>query len=431
MKFVSLTNPTDIVSFEEALFRGISKDGSLYFPIDIPILAEDEIQQLLGASPQPTARLILGKWLEDEIPSADLDKIIENASTFETPLVSVGDKKILELFHGPTLAFKDVAASYLAALVSYFNQINGRHRSTVLVATSGDTGGAIARGFGGVERVNVVVLYPKGRVSRLQLEQIHRVAANVQAIEVVGSFDDCQLLVKRALADEDLSAALNLMSANSINIGRLLPQSTYYAYTYSQLGAQTGRFVVPSGNLGNITGGSLARAMGVPIPGFLAANNANDAFVRYIQNNDLQPTASIQTFSNAMDVAAPNNLPRLMQFFNRKGNVPKDLFQASRVSDEDTIRTIKQVYRDTGYLLDPHTAVAWHASEITASPSPFSDIIVATASPLKFAEEILEKTGIEVDNTAELEALRSQPERYATINNSITELTQFLRDVNQ
>jgi threonine synthase len=426
MKFVSLTNPADIVSFEEALFKGISKGGSLYFPVDVPVLNDDEIHQLIGASRQQTARLILGKWLEDEIPSTDLNKIIANASTFETPLVAVGDKKILELFHGPTLAFKDVAAGYLAALVSYFNQTNGRQHSTVLVATSGDTGGAIAHGFGGIEHVNVVVLYPKGRVSRLQLEQLHRVADNVQAIEVAGSFDDCQQLVKLALANADLSAALNLMSANSINIGRLLPQSTYYAYAYSQLGEQTGRFVIPSGNLGNITGGSLARAMGVPVPGFLAATNANDAFVRYIENGDYQSAASVQTFSNAMDVASPNNLPRLMRLFDRRGNVSKDMFQAARVSDEDTVQTIQQVYRDTGYLLDPHTAVAWCASERVASPSPFSDVIVATASPLKFAEEIFEKTGIKIDNTAELDALRNRPEHYTKINNSITELAQLL-----
>jgi threonine synthase len=420
MRFTSLTDPADAVSFEEALLRGIAKNGSLYFPVAIPQLTTSEIHHLIGASPQQTARVILGKWLEDEIPATDLDMIIAKASTFETPLITVGDKKVLELFHGPTLAFKDVAARYLAVLMSYFNQKSGR-LSTVLVATSGDTGGAIAHGFANVKGVSVVVLYPRGRVSNLQQEQLRRVADNVRTLEVDGSFDDCQLLVKQALADDELVATLNLTSANSINIGRLLPQSTYYAYAYSQLGEQTGRFVVPSGNLGNITGGHLARAMSIPLPGFLAATNANDSFVRYIENGLYQPAASIQTLSNAMDVGAPNNLPRLEKLIDDRA------IQVARVSDEDTIKTIKRVYTDTGYMLDPHTAVAWCASEQTASPYPHPDIIVATASPLKFAEEIRSATGIAVDNTAALGTLRTHPERYTSISNSIQELRQFLR----
>lgn len=427
MKFISLTDPTDVVSFEEALFKSIANDGGLYVPADIPQLSVSDIQQLTGATRQEAAQLILNKWLGDEIPVADLEMIIDRASTFETPLVPVGDKVILELFHGPTLAFKDVAAGYLAAIVSYFNQKRGRH-STILVATSGDTGGAIAHGFGDVDQIDVVVLYPKDRVSTLQKEQLRRVASNVHTVEVAGSFDDCQAMVKQALADPELSSSMNLMSANSINVGRLLPQSTYYAYAYGQLTDRTGRFVVPSGNLGNITGGSLALAMGVPIPGFLAANNVNNTFARYIQSGSYQPEKSIQTFSNAMDVVAPNNLPRLIQLFTREKGVALAHFQAATVTDDETTQTIKQVYQDTGYLLDPHTAVAWCASEKVKSPVSYPDIIVSTASPLKFANEIHEKTGIEVDNSKLLQTLRLRAERYSEITNSVHEFKEYLKD---
>ena len=425
MKFANLNDPTDSVSFEQALQQGLGRNNGLYFPKHIPLLTENEVSTLAGASRQQTARVILGKWLEDEVPRADLEKIIAKASTFETPVVSVGDKKVLELFHGPTMAFKDVAARYLAALTSYFNRKNDRY-STVLVATSGDTGGAIAHGFGNIDRVSVVVLYPKGRVSRLQQDQLRRVAPNVQTLEVNGSFDDCQLLVKQALSDEELSNQLNLTSANSINIGRLLPQSTYYAFACGQLGRQTGRFVVPSGNLGNLTGGMLAHSMGVPIPGFLAATNANDAFVQYMKTNLYQPAASQPTISNAMDVGAPNNISRIISLLNLQK--PASV-TACKVSDTETVTTIKQVYNDTGYLLDPHTAVAWSASDSTPSLSDHPDVIVATASPLKFAEEIFKKTGIKIDNTKEIESLHARPERYIEIDNSIDKLKQILKGV--
>lgn len=426
MKFVSLTDPKDVVSFEAALRRGIAHDGGLYFPQTIPKLSDDDLKKLQGANRQTVAEIMLTPWVGEEIPAADLKQIIKQASTFETPIVKVGDKQVLELFHGPTMAFKDVAARYLAALMSYFNQKRQRE-SLVLVATSGDTGGAIAHGFGDVDRVRVVVLYPKNRVSRLQREQLRRVAKNVYSLEVKGSFDDCQRLVKEAMGDAKLAQELNLTSANSISIGRLLPQSTYYAYAWSQLGEATGRFVVPSGNLGNLTGGLLAWAMGVPIPAWLAANNVNDSLTRYVSSGLYEPAETVATLSNAMDVGAPNNLPRLIQVFDQDLQKLRDNLQAVSVDDEATVATIKEVYNSTGYLLDPHTAVGWRASEMVVSPSEKADIIVATASPLKFAEEIFTKTGIKVDNTEQLEALRRTPERYTEIENSVQALTKFLQ----
>lgn len=423
MKFVSLNDPDDVVSFEVALNKGIAHDGSLYVPEYIPRLSPAEITQLIGADKQTIARTMLSPWVAEEIPAKDLTAIIQRAATFDTPLVNVGDKKVLELFHGPTMAFKDVAACYLSAFMSYFNHKAKRH-STVLVATSGDTGGAIAHGFANVASIDVVVLYPKGRVSRVQQEQLRRVAKNIRSIEVNGDFDDCQQLVKEAFANERLSEKLNLTSANSINIGRLIPQVTYYASLYGQLAEQATRVIVPTGNLGNLTAGLLARATGVPIAQFVAANNLNDSLVRYLATGQYDPKNTIRTMSSAMDVHAPNNLSRFTWLFDGDLDAIRSVVRAVRVSDEQTIQTIKQVYADTGYLLDPHTAVGWQASEALNGSSP--DVIVSTASPLKFAEEIFEKTGIKVDNTQLVDELRQQPERYEEIENSINDLIAIL-----
>lgn len=425
MKFVSLGNPEDVVSFQEALSRGIPADGSLYYPVEIPRLNENQIKLLPTLGRKAIDGLILGQWLGDEIPTDDLAQIVEQASTFETPTVPVADKHVLEIFHGPTMAFKDVAARYLAALMGYFNAKTGK-TSTVLVATSGDTGGAIAHGFGDVAGTNVVVLYPKGRVSQLQQEQLRRVAGNVHTLEVDGDFDACQALVKQALADTALVSQVGLTSANSITVGRLLPQTLYYARAFAQLGGRTDlRFVVPSGNLGNITGGVLAQQMGVPIASFFAANNANNAIDQYARTGNFTPFAAVPTMSNAMDIGAPNNLPRLQRIFGGDVGAFRADIQTAQVLDEQTVATIKEVYEETGYLLDPHTAVAWYASEQNPGKNTH-DVIVSTAAPEKFAEEITRATGIAVDNSAELAKLRQVPERYAEIANSLDELRAFI-----
>lgn len=421
MKFVSLGNPENIVSFQEALRQGIPSDGSLFYPVEIPKLTDEQLDILPNLGRQAIDTVLLQQWVGDELPAADLIKIVKNASTFDTPTTPVANKHVLELFHGPTMAFKDVAARYLAAFMGYFNEKTGQS-STVLVATSGDTGGAIAHGFGGVEGTRVVVLYPKGRVSQLQQEQLRRVADNVHTLEVDGDFDACQALVKQALADKALVDQVGLTSANSITVGRLLPQTLYYARAFAQLGGREDlRFGVPSGNLGNITGGVLAQAMGVPIAKFLAANNANNAIDRYATSGEFTPFEAIPTLSNAMDIGAPNNLPRLQRVFGQDIEAFRRHIKTAHVSDEQTVETIKRVYEETGYLLDPHTAVAWYASEQNPDDS-VHDVIVSTAAPEKFAEEIERETGIKVKNSAELEKLRATPERYTSIANSIDEL---------
>lgn len=423
MHFVSLGNPSDKVSFEQALSRGIAPDGSLYFPVETPRFSTEQIARLPSMTPLEIDEAVLSLWLGDELSSEEIRSIVRTAATFDTPTVPVDDKHVLELFHGPTMAFKDVAARYLATLMSHFNAKSGR-TSTVLVATSGDTGGAIAHGFANIPGVEVVVLYPKGRISKLQEMQLRRVADNVNSVEVAGDFDTCQALVKKAFADTELSQQLNLTSANSISIGRLLPQITYYVRSYASLARNDLRFVVPSGNLGNVTAGLLARAMGVPISRFLAANNANDALYRYISTGVYEPNQTIQTVSNAMDVGAPNNLPRLARLFDDSPSRAADVVDVARVNDDETAETIKKVYEETGYLLDPHTAVGWRASE--TSPSELHDVIVSTASPLKFADEIKQLTGIDVDNTRELSSLERLPEKYDELSGSFDEFRQLL-----
>ncbi len=425
MKFYSLGNPTDTASFQEAVERGIASGGSLYFPEVIPTIPRSKLARLAGASRQEVARTVLGAWLSDELAPAELDAIIAQASTFDVPLVPVGNKLILEVFHGPTAAFKDVAARYLAAFMGYYSQKTQRSR-IVLVATSGDTGGAIAQGFADVPGTTVVVLFPRGRVSQLQREQLTRVASNVSTLEVGGTFDDCQDLVKRALGDPRL-AGLGLTSANSISMGRLLPQMTYYA-----TGALAGhgldrrlRFVVPSGNLGNLTAGALARAMGLPIHSFLAACNVNDLLHRYLLSADAQARTVTATFANAMDVGRPNNLPRLIQVFGGDHAKLTATITGATITDRVIRTTIQQVWREHGYLLDPHTAVAWAAGD--ANPAEgVADVIVATASPQKFAREIEAKCGIPVANSRLLDTLRERPARVKAATTNYHEFRRFL-----
>jgi threonine synthase len=271
-------------------------------------------------------------------------------------------------------------------------------------------------------------LYPKGRVSRLQQEQLRRTADNIYTLEVSGDFDDCQRLVKEAFKDAQLTQKLHLTSANSISIGRLLPQTTYYAAVYGRLNQSNIRMVVPTGNIGNLTAGVLAQRMGVPIARFLAANNANNALYRLAQTGTYEPLRTKQTASNAMDVGAPNNLPRLMRLFDDSVDELRKNMDVSYVNDADTAKTISSVYEQTGYLLDPHTAVAWRASENVPS-NGMADVVVSTASPLKFAEEIEKLTGIVVDNSAELEKLLSTAESYSSIEANMDDFANFLEEL--
>jgi threonine synthase len=425
INYYSTNHNAPSVSFREALFRGLAPDGGLYFPSAFPMFSATEIAKLRGASLKEVAYRVLAKWFSDEIADDAIRKIANEAQNFPITMHKVGDLHVLELFHGPTLAFKDVAAQNLPRLMSHFLEQEQRD-VTLLVATSGDTGGAIAHGFSNVPHIKVVVLFPKGRVSALQEEQLTRVADNVIPVEVDGYFDDCQAMVKRAFNDEAL-VGLNLTSANSISIGRLIPQIIYYVYVYAILGHDNIQFIVPSGNFGNITGGLFARKMGLPFDSFIAATNVNDAAVRYIETARYTPCETQATLSNAMDVGDPSNFVRVLELFEHDYGALRDVVLAARVDDATTVQTLKDVYAREKYLLDPHTAVGWRVAEDLGNRE-MTRVLVATAAPLKFASEIGNAAGIPVDNLAEIAALQRRPKRKLTIANDYAALVQILRD---
>lgn len=396
MKFYSLTDHNHKVDFQDALINGLAPDGGLYFPEAIPTFSSEELESLKGNSLNQVAFKVLQKWVQDSIPAEELAVLVDKAQAFPIEIKNVDGYHVLELFHGPTLSFKDVAASYLAQLMQYFLTKSKKHVK-LLVATSGDTGGAIAHGFANLENVDVYVLFPKGKVSKLQEAQLTRVAGNVTPIIVDGFFDDCQSIVKQAFVDPDLKA-LNLTSANSISIGRLLPQIIYYAYTYASLQDSNLEFIVPSGNFGNFTAGLLAWKMGIPISNFIAATNRNDSVLKYYKTGVYDSQDTIQTLSNAMDVGAPSNFQRVLEIFDHDHSAFRKMVKVMKVDDDETIEAIQQVYSEHNYLIDPHTAVAWHCAQKLANKD-LTNVIISTASPVKFSGEMKIATHIEVDDS--------------------------------
>lgn len=337
----------------------------------------------------------------------------KKALSFPLSLRRVGKYSILELFHGPTMAFKDVAACVLAQLFEYYLSKN-KQKITILVATSGDTGGAIAQAFSGLQQVHVVILYPRGKVSALQEEQLTRVGENVTSFAVKGDFDDCQLMIKQAFLDPELHH-LNLSSANSINIGRLLPQVIYYVWAFSRLKKKALQFVVPSGNMGNVTAGVFAARMGLPFS-FVIATNENDVAVNYYQTGTYQQQQTKHTLSTAMDIGNPSNFVRLLDMFGNAHHTFCQQITAVKVSDHETIATMKAVYKQDQYLLDFHTAVGAAALQ-KVGMSDTSSVIIATASPVKFATEIENATGIIVDERAEIAKLQKRKKRVTAVAN--------------
>ncbi len=402
------------VNFETALFQGLAPDGGLYFPTEFPSFSAAEIAALRGCSLPEVGFRVLQKWFGPEIKTAALKDIADSALHFPIPLQQVGPYQILELFHGPTLAFKDVAAQTLSRLMSHFLQ-KRQEKITLLVATSGDTGGAIAHGFSDVPNIDVYVLFPRGRISALQEEQLTRVADNVHPIKIDGYFDDCQAMVKQAFNDPDLRP-LKLTSANSISIGRLIPQIIYYVYAYAQTGRDDLQFVVPSGNFGNLTGAMFAQKMGLPFFSFIAANNRNDAAVRYLASGRYEPHETVATMSNAMDVGNPSNFVRILELYGHDhGRLAAEL-QAVAITDATTIETISRIKEEHDYLLDPHTAVGWTAAEQLADRNR-PTIIVGTASPIKFAREIAAQTGLQISDREAIEQLSERPRKVTDLPN--------------
>lgn len=390
MKYISTRGSSPAVSFKEALFHGLASDGGLYIPETFPALSPKQIESLKTAPLDELGAVLLGLFITD-IPHTRLQQIVKQGLSFPLPMKKVGSTSVLELFHGPTMAFKDVAAQILPLMMEYYLEKEKR-RITILTATSGDTGGAVAHGFANKKNIQVVILFPHGNVSELQRKQLTQVAENIFPIEVKGTFDDCQSIIKKAFADSAFKR-LNLTSANSINIGRLLPQMIYYAYVWQQLNTEHIQFIVPSGNMGNITAGLYAQKIGIPIQSFVAACNINDPVVQYYQHGIFKPQNSVKTLSTAMDIGNPSNFERILSLMQHNHKTFTKLVQAVTVTDEETVETIKQVYNRYKYLLDPHTAVAWSAYERLESEASQS-VVISTASPDKFESEILRATGI-------------------------------------
>jgi threonine synthase len=367
-----------LVDFREATLRGQPDDKGLYFPESVTPLPNDLISRLPEMSNADIAFEVIKPYVGDAIDDDSLSRICAETVDFEFPLVPINDRiSALELFHGPTLAFKDVGARFMSRCLRHF----GSDRKTVvLVATSGDTGGAVAAGFHNVEGIEVVILYPKGKVSRVQELQLTTLGGNVTAIEVDGVFDDCQAMAKAALADADIQSKVFLTSANSINVARWLPQQFYYLFALKQWQGDAPTFCVPSGNFGNICAGLLAHVSGMPASGFIAACNANAVVPEFLKTGKYDPQPSIATLSNAMDVGNPSNFVRVLELFGREFEQVKNGLSAVSISDEQTAATMRDVYEKFGYVLDPHGAVAYRALEDSGTRG----IILETAHPVKF-----------------------------------------------
>ena len=405
MKYYSTNKESPAVDFKEATIRGQAPDKGLYFPETISQVSEDLIDQLQDFSNEEIAFTVLKPYIGGTIPDEKLFEIVSEVLSFPIPLVQVNEKIFtLELFHGPTLAFKDVGARFMSRCLGYFVKNtsiahNGK-KVTVLVATSGDTGGAVANGFYDVDGIEVVILYPSGKVSPVQEKQLTTLGKNIHALEIEGSFDDCQQMVKQAFTDKAINEKLFLTSANSINVARWLPQQVYYFFAYKQWPdkSQPPVISVPSGNFGNICAGVLAQQSGLPVKHFIAACNSNNVFTQYLETSDFKPKPAIPTLSNAMDVGNPSNFIRILETFRHKYPVLREKMSSFSISDEETIEIIKDVVDQYGYTLDPHGAVGYLSLERYLDQHPDTKgIFLETAHPVKFPETIEEITGKKID----------------------------------
>lgn len=392
MQYYSTNGKAPLATLEEAVVRGLAPDKGLYMPQEIRPLPQEFYDNIENMSFQEMSYQVAHNFFGDDVDAESLREIVFDTLAFETPIVKVEDNIYsLELFHGPTLAFKDVGARFMARLLRYFIKREGKEQVNVLVATSGDTGSAVANGFFGVDGIHVYVLYPKGKVSKIQESQFTTLGKNITAIEVDGVFDDCQALVKSAFMDEELQGHMNLTSANSINVARFLPQAFYYFNAYAQakkLGkADNLTICVPSGNFGNITAGLFAQRMGLPIMNFIAANNANDIFYNYLLSGIYSPKASIQTIANAMDVGDPSNFARILDLYKSSHAEICNHISGATYSDDEIAATMKKCYEQTGYVLDPHGACGYQALKDNLKEGE-TGVFLETAHPAKFKEKV-------------------------------------------
>ena len=429
MLFYSLNNNSPKVSFKEATINGQAPDKGLYFPEYIPILSKNFIENINSFSKEEIALEVIKPYVDETIPQNELQKIISETINFDFPLIQITDNIFsLELFHGPTLAFKDVGARFMSRCLSYFVQNNNR-KITVLVATSGDTGGAVASGFYNVEGIDVVILYPSGKVSSVQELQLTTYGKNISALEVNGTFDDCQQMVKQAFTDNDLNKELFLTSANSINVARWLPQQFYYFFAYQQWENKNNApvFCVPSGNFGNICAGLLAHHSGLPAKHFVAACNANKVIPEFLTNGNYQPKKAVATLSNAMDVGDPSNFVRILELFDQKFHSLKTVLSSYSISDQETKITISDVYAKHKYLLDPHGAVGYLSLKKYLENDFFQKgIFLETAHPVKFYDVVEPIINQKIPLPDSIQSLLNKQKQKITIDADYDQLKTFL-----
>lgn len=427
MNYYSTNKQSEPVGFEDALFQGLAPDGGLYLPERIPSLWNKVKSSTLSYT--ELAFEILHPFVSKEISNPVLANICEKAFSFEVPINRIKqDHYILELFHGPTLAFKDFAARFMARAMESFLE-NKSQELTVLVATSGDTGSAVASGFHHVDGIRVVILYPKGRVSPIQESQLTSLGGNITALEIDGNFDDCQAIVKAAFQDQTLTKTINLSSANSINVARLLPQSVYYFWAHKQISKGDPISIsVPSGNFGNLTGGLLAKKMGLPVEKFIASTNKNDVVPTYLKSGNFQSKPSVHTLSNAMDVGDPSNLKRIQELYDYDLNGIRDHIVGFSFTDDETIKSISETFFKYDTIIDPHTAVGYagllkYRKEFNSSTP---GVVLSTAHPVKFIECVEPSIGEKISIPEQLQHFNERKMQKIPMTNQYTDVKDYL-----
>ena len=429
MRYYSTENRNLKKNLKDAVLQGLAEDNGLFMPENFPVFQSSFLKEIRNMSFSEISSLIAIHFFGDDIPACDLEEITTDAISFETPLVRIHDNVYtLELFHGPTFAFKDVGARFMARLLGYF--IKGYHEEVnVLVATSGDTGSAVANGFLKIPGIRVHILYPKGLVSILQEKQFTTLGENITAIEIDGTFDDCQRLVKSAFLDKDLRQKITLSSANSINLARLIPQTFYYFNGYAQLEDPGKRLYisVPSGNFGNLTAALMAGRMGLPVIQFISPTNVNDIVPEYLKTGIFTPKPSVATIANAMDVGNPSNFVRILDMYDHSHEAIKKDIAGYSFTDAAIRKIIKKVYEDHGYLLDPHGATGYQSlSNHIGSLENAHGFFIETAHPAKFRETVEEVTGIPVEIPASLKATMGKPSKSIPLSKEYEDFKEYL-----
>lgn len=430
MKYYSTNGKAPLATLHEAVVKGLAGDRGLYMPESIKKLPQSFFDNIERLSFQELSYVVAQAFFGDDVNEEDLKRIVYDTLSFDCPVAQVTDSIYsLELFHGPTLAFKDVGARFMARLLQYFIRQEGREQVNVLVATSGDTGSAVANGFLGVDGIHVYVLYPKGKVSKIQESQFTTLGKNITAVEVDGVFDDCQALVKSAFMDEELNKHMKLTSANSINVARFLPQAFYYFNAYArmkELGKSENMVVcVPSGNFGNITAALFGHRMGLPVKRFIAANNANDIFYNYLQTGKYEPKASRQTIANAMDVGDPSNFARIYDLYHGDHALVSSLISGATYSDDQIRDTMRKCFSDNKYILDPHGACGFRALSEQLQTGEYG-VFCETAHPAKFKETVEATIGAEVEIPERLDAFMKGKKQSVEMAKDFSSFKDFL-----